>query len=220
MNEDFAKKAEEWNRKGTTTIGIISSDGVVFAADKRATMGYFIANKDVPKIFQIDDTLAVTVAGSVGDAQTLVRLMKAEAQLYKVRNGKNMSVNAAMTLLSNLMNQYKFFPFFVQLLIGGFDDRPRIYNVDPIGGATEEKFVSTGSGSPMAYGVLEDAFKEDRPIKENLRLALRALSSALKRDCGSGDGIDLVTITKAEFKRYTKDEIKRLMESKEKERAE
>ncbi len=215
MTEDLAKKAEDLGRKGTTTIGLICSDGVVFAADKRATMGYFIANKDTQKIFQIDDQLAVTVAGSVGDAQTLVRLMKAETQLYKVRNGKTMSVNAAMTLVSNLMNQYKFFPFYVQLLIGGFDDKPRVYNIDPIGGATEEKFVSTGSGSPMAYGVLEDAFKDDRPIKENLRLAIRALSSALKRDCGSGDGIDLVTITKTEFKRYSKDEIKKLVESKE-----
>ena len=207
--------SEDLGRKGTTTIGLICSDGVVFAADKRATMGYFIANKETQKIFQIDDLLAVTVAGSVGDAQTLVRLMKAEAQLYKVRNGKRISVTAVCTLVSNLMNQYKVFPFLVQLLIGGVDDKPRIFNIDPIGGATEEKFVSTGSGSPMAYGVLEDAYKDDRPIKDNLRLALRALASALKRDCGTGDGIDLVAITRTDFKRYTKDEVKKLTETKE-----
>lgn len=200
--------------KGTTTVGLVCNDGVILAADKRATMGYFIANREVDKIFQIDDTLAVTVAGSVGDAQTLVRYMKYEAQLYKMNYGKPMSVGAATTLLSNILFQYKFFPFLVQILVAGFDDKPRIFNLDPIGGVTEERFVSTGSGSPVAYGLLEDAFEENRPIKDNLRLALRALSAAMKRDVGTGDGIDLVSIGPEEFKRYDRETIKKLLESK------
>jgi len=200
--------------KGTTTVGLVCSDGVLLAADKRATMGYFIANREVEKIFQIDDMLALTVAGSVGDAQTLVRYMKYEAQLYKMNYGKPMSVSAATTLLSNILAQYKFAPFYVQILVGGFDDKPRIFNLDPVGGVTEEKFVSTGSGSPVAYGLLEDAFRDDKSIKDNLKIALRALSAAMKRDVGTGDGIDLVSITPEEFKRYDKDTIKKLLEIK------
>ncbi|QLJ52942.1 MAG: Proteasome subunit beta, archaeal [Candidatus Fermentimicrarchaeum limneticum] len=200
--------------KGTTTVGLVCSDGVLLAADKRATMGYFIANREVEKIFQIDDVLALTVAGSVGDAQTLVRYMKYEAQLYKMNYGKPMSVSAATTLLSNILAQYKFAPFYVQILVGGFDGKPRIFNLDPVGGVTEEKFVSTGSGSPVAYGLLEDAFRDDKSIKDNLKIALRALSAAMKRDVGTGDGIDLVSITPEEFKRYDKDTIKKLLETK------
>jgi len=200
--------------KGTTTVGLVCSDGIVLAADKRATMGYFVANREVEKIFQIDDTLGVTVAGSVGDAQTLVRYMKYEAQLYKLNYGKLMSVSAATTLLSNILAQYKFAPFYVQILVGGFDDKPRIFNLDPVGGVTEEKFVSTGSGSPVAYGLLEDAFKEDKAVKDNLKIALRALSAAMKRDVGTGDGIDLVSIGPGEFKRYDKETIKKLLETK------
>jgi len=200
--------------KGTTTIGLVCSDGVIFAADKRATMGYFIANRDVEKIFQIDDTLGVTVAGGVGDAQALVRYLKYEAQLYKMNYAKPMSVGAATTLLSNILSQYKFAPFLVQILVGGIDDEPRIFNLDPVGGVTAEKFVSTGSGSPVAYGLLEDSYKENGSIKDNLRVALKALSVAMKRDAGTGDGIDVVTISSGEFKRFDKDSIKKILETK------
>jgi proteasome beta subunit len=203
-------------KKGTTTVGLICSDGVVFAADKRASMGYFIANKDTQKVFQIDDKLVMTIAGMVADAQALVRLMKAEAQLYKLQNGKNISVQAATTLLANIMYQYKMFPFYVQLLMGGYDGKARIYNLDPLGGVTEEKFVSTGSGSPMVYGLLEEAFREERPIKENLRLALKCISVATKRDCASGDSVDLVSVHATHgFKQYSTEEIKKLTESKD-----
>ncbi len=203
--------------KGTTTVGLICSDGIVMAADKRATMNYFIANKDVQKIFEIDTHLGMTIAGAVGDAQALVRLLQAEAQLYKLDKGRPMPVKAATTLFANLLNQYKFAPFFVQLLVGGVDTAPRVYNLDPFGGVTEEKFVSTGSGSLTAYGYLEEAYKEERPIRENLRVAAKAISIAIRRDAGTGDAIDLVSIGKDGFRRYSKDEVKRLLEAKEKE---
>ena len=203
--------------KGTTTVGLICSDGVVMAADKRATMGYFIANKDTQKIFEIDTHMGMTVAGMVGDAQALVRLMQAEARLYKLDKGKPMPVKANATLLANILNNYKFMPFFVQLLVGGVDPKPRIYNLDAAGGVTEEKFVSTGSGSLTAYGYLEDAYRDDRPIRENLRIAAKAISIAIRRDAGTGDAIDLVSIGKDGFRRYPKEEIRKLIEAKEKE---
>lgn len=199
-------------RVGTTTVGLVCSDGVVLAADKRATMGYFIASKDVEKIFKVDDRLSMTVAGSVADAQTLVRWVKAEAKLYKLRERKRITVEAAGTLLSNVMFQYKMIPFYVQLLVAGVEREPRIICLDPLGGATEEKFVSTGSGSPIAYGLLEASYVKDKPVKENLRLAIKALTVAIKRDCASGENIDLVAITKAGFKRYKKEEVEKLME--------
>ena len=200
-------------KKGTTTVGLICSDGIVFAADKRASMGYFIAAKDVDKIHRIADNMALTIAGSVADAQTLVRVMQAEIKLYNMRSGGPMTINAATTLLSNIMFQYKMFPFYVQLLLGGVDTKPAIYSLDPLGGVTSENIVSTGSGSPMAYGLLEDQYVEGKPIKENVKLAVRAIATAMKRDAATGEFIDIVHIGRDEFKRYSKEEVRKILES-------
>lgn len=201
-------------KKGTTTVGLVCSDGIVFGADTRASMGYFIAAKDVQKIHQVDDHLAMTIAGSVADAQTLVRVMQAELRLFKMRKGHNLSVNAATSLLANIMYQYKYFPFYVQILIGGVDTNGKgsIYNLDPLGGVTGENVISTGSGSPMAYGLLEDQYVENRPIKENLKLAGRAIATAMKRDAATGEHVDLIHVNADGFKRYSRDEIKKILE--------
>lgn len=212
MQKVIELEGNQASKKGTTTVGLICSDGIVFAADRRASMGYFIAAKDVDKIHQIDDRLALTIAGSVADAQSLVRLMQAELKLYKMRNGEPMSLTAATTLLSNILFQYKMFPFYVQLLLGGVDKTPAIYSLDPIGGVTTENIVSTGSGSPMVYGLLEDQYREGKPIKENIKLALRGIATAMKRDAATGENIDLVHISKDGFKRYGRDEVKKLLQ--------
>lgn len=201
------------NMKGTTTVAMLCSDGILFGADKRATMGFFIANREVNKIFLVDERIGITMAGSVADAQKLGEIMKAEISLYKMKNEKEITVKAASSLLSNIMFQYKIFPFMVQILIGGVDadGKASIYNLDPIGGVTEEKCMSTGSGSPVALGLLEDRYVEGKQIKDNAELVVHAIQMAMKRDVGSGDGIELVAITKSGNKRYKKEEINSLM---------
>lgn len=187
--------------KGTTTIGIVFSDGVVLATEKRATMGYMIASKTAKKIYQITDSIGMTTAGGVGDAQQLARLMSVESNLYQMRRRTQMSVGASATLLSNYLNQNRYFPYYVQLLVGGIDETgPSVYSVDAMGGATrEDDFVATGSGSPMAFGVLEDRFKKNLSEKDAIELAVRALQSAMRRDAGSGGGYQLAVITKEKF---------------------
>jgi len=181
------------------------------ASDRRATMGYLIASKDIDKIYPVSDNIAMTIAGSVGDAQTLVRWMTAELKLYELKHEKPPSVEAAATLLSNILSQYKFFPFFVQLLIGGYDGRAKLYSVDMLGGITEENVTATGSGSPIAYGVLEEMYVEDREISANLAIAAKAVSAAMKRDAASGERVDLVVVTKEGFKRLGKDDVRKLV---------
>ncbi len=187
--------------KGTTTIGIVFSDGVVLATEKRATMGYMIASKNAKKIYQITNTIGMTTAGGVGDAQQLARLMSVESNLYQIRRRTNISVGASATLLSNYLNQNRYFPYYVQLLVGGVDDTgSSVYSVDAMGGVTrEDDFVATGSGSPMAFGVLEDRFKAGLSEKEATELAVRALKSAMRRDAGSGEGYQLAVITAEKF---------------------
>lgn len=197
--------------KGTTTIGLTCSDGIVFATDRRASMGYFIASKKAKKSFKINDFVGATIAGSVGDAGSLMRLMQAEAKIYELNNGKVMSGEAVATLLSNILHGNKMFPYLVQLLIGGYSKdgkKPaQVFSLDPIGGLSEEKMAATGSGSPMAYGVLEQEYSENKTVEENMPIALKALSSAMERDIATGNGIDLVTITREGFRRYSDEEI-------------
>jgi proteasome beta subunit len=210
---DSAKHTNEARQTGTTTVGLICKDGVVLASDRRATMGYLIASKDIDKIYPVSERVAMTIAGSVGDAQTLVRWMTAELKLYELKHEKPATVEAAATLLGNILSQYKFFPFFVQLLIGGIDEKPRLFSVDMLGGITEENMTSTGSGSPIAYGVLEEMYVEDREISANMSVAAKAVSAAMKRDAASGERIDLVVVTKYGFKRMNKDDVKKIISS-------
>ncbi|MGB7531394.1 MAG: archaeal proteasome endopeptidase complex subunit beta [Halobacteriota archaeon] len=189
-------------KKGTTTVGLICRDSVVLASEKRATMGSFIASKAARKIYQVDDRMGLTTAGIVGDAQTLVRLISVEARLYKTRRQEPMTVKAMTTLLSNVLNGQRMFPYIVQLLVGGIDRKgAHIYSVDPFGGNTDEREIAaTGSGSPIAYGVLEDKYSKDMPLEEGIALATQALRSAMKRDSASGEAIEIVTITKDMYK--------------------
>lgn len=187
--------------KGTTTVGLVFHDGIVLATEKRATMGNLIASKKAKKVYKIADRIGMTTAGGVGDAQQLARLMQVECNLYKVRHGKTISVVAAATLLSNYLQQNRYYPYYVQLLVGGVDrNGPSVYSVDAMGGASkEDDIVSTGSGSPMAYGVLEDRFKPDMSEEEAATLAIRALKSAMRRDSASGEDISVVVITKDKY---------------------
>ncbi|MBI4394258.1 MAG: archaeal proteasome endopeptidase complex subunit beta [Euryarchaeota archaeon] len=181
---------------GTSTIGIVCKNGVVMATDMRATSGHMISHKTTQKLFKISDKLGLTVAGLVGDAQVLARWLQAEVELYQVKRGNDISVKAASTLMANILNGRKFYPFWVQLLIGGVDkDGGWMYSLDAAGGNIPDKYVSTGSGSPFIYGVLEDHYKDDMTTEEGIDLAIRGLNASMRRDSASGDGILLCVIT-------------------------
>ena len=187
--------SEKELKKGTTTVGLVCQDGVVLATEMRATMGHLIAHKNTQKLFRINDHLGMTVAGLVGDAQMLARWLSAEVQLFELKRKRPMAVQAASTLMANIMNGRRYMPFWVQLLIGGVDDAGgHVYSLDAAGGSIPDTFTTTGSGSPFVYGDLEDHFHEGLSAAEGRELAIRALTVAMKRDSASGDGISLCTI--------------------------
>jgi len=211
LKEELSKFVEV-RKTGTTTMGIICKDGAILAAESKSTMGYLIASKESEKILPLEDHIAMTIAGASGDAESLARYMKAELKLFSIENQRKISVKGAATLLANILQGSKFYPYYVQLIIAGYDSSgARIFTLDPLGSAEEEKkFFSTGSGSPMALGVLEDAYKEGMTVDEASKLAMRAIKSAIERDIGSGGkAMDIAVITKDGVKitRYDLDKL-------------
>ena len=199
--------------KGTTTIGVVCKNGVILSSDTRVTMGYFVAHKRGKKIHKIDDHLAMTIAGTVADAQWTVDILKVNAQLYKLTNHRKMPVSAAARLIANLLFSSRYYPLLTQVLIGGVDDAgPHVYSLDPLGSLTEEKCVATGSGSPIAYGVLEDQYREDATVEELLPIVVRAVHSAMKRDAASGDSFDVAIINESGFRELSDEEKKKILE--------
>jgi proteasome beta subunit len=189
--------------KGTTTVGVVCLDGVILGTDTRATMGNFIASKNAKKVYQITDNLAMTIAGGVAVAQRVVEILKINATLYELEKNRPMPVASASRLVQTLLfsNREVGTPLPLQALIGGYDDTgPHIYNLDPYGSLTEEKMVSTGSGSPYAYGVLEAQFVEDKTVDEMLIVVVKAVDSAMKRDVASGDSFDVAVIKESGFR--------------------
>jgi proteasome beta subunit len=193
--------------KGTTTIGVVCRDGVILASDTRVTMGYFVAHHKGKKIYQIDEHLAMTIAGNVADAQKAVDILKANAQLYRLNYERLMPVNTAARVLANLLFSTRYAPLVTQMLVGGVDNTgPHVYAIDPFGSITEEKCVSTGSGSPIAYGILEDKYNEDAKIQEFISIVVKAVKSAMKRDTASGDSFDVVVIDENGIKELNDEE--------------
>ncbi len=184
---------------GTTTVGLIAGDYVVLAADKRATAGTLIASRRVKKIVKITDYSAMTISGLVADAQNLADIVREESRYYALMTGVRLSVKGIATLLANILFSSKFFPYIVQLIVGGYDVKPRIYVLDLYGSITEEKYAATGSGSPVAYGVLEEMYRDDLTLDEAIDIARKAIRTAILRDSATGDGIDVVIIGKDKY---------------------
>jgi len=183
---------------GTTTVGVICDDGVVLATESQATMGYLVASHRAPKIHKITDHIAMTISGSVADAQQIIRIIKANVNLRRLELGRELSVRAVSQLTAILLFQNRLFPYITMLIVGGVDEEgPHIFTLDPLGSLLEEdKFAATGSGSVIAYGVLEDGYREKMSIEEAIELAKRAVKAARRRDIASGGKIQVAVITK------------------------
>jgi len=201
---------EERLKTGTTTVGLACKDCVILAAESKSTLGFMVSSKRAEKIHQIDDKIALTIAGGVGDAQAIIRLLRAEINLYKLTRNAEFTVKAVTTLLANVLQSSRFYPYMMMPIIGGIDKYgEHVFSVDPVGGIEKDRYISTGSGSPMAYGVLENDFKDGLTKEEGTRLAVRAVRAARERDVFSGgEDITVVTIDNSGVNFVDKEKIK------------
>jgi proteasome beta subunit len=183
---------------GATTIGVVFKDGVILASEKRVTYGYFIMSRGGKKVFKVTDCIGVACAGLVGDMQILAREMEAQTNLYSMDVGRSISVRSASKLLANVLFNRRYSPLFTQTIVGGVDDDgASIYILDVLGSLIPDKYAVVGSGTEIAMGVVEEGYKEDLTEEEAKNLVKRAVKSAISRDSMSGDGLDMLIITKA-----------------------
>ncbi len=206
---------EQGIKSGTTTTGLICRDGVVLAAERKATMGYMVASKEDLKIVKIAPHIGMTQAGMVGDLQALGRYLKAETKLYELKNKKRIKVKSAASLMANILysGRWSFFPYMIQVILAGYDEEgSHLFVLHPDGSKLEEKkFFSTGSGSPFAFGVLENDYKEGLTVEEGMKVALKAIKAAVERDIASGGkGINLAVINEKGFRLLEDSEVEEL----------
>lgn len=201
-------------RTGTTTIGLVCRDGVIMATDTRVTMGSYIAHKRGRKLYQIDRHVAMTIAGIAGYGQSIVELLRVNAKLYFARMGRLIPVESVAKLASNILFSQRPYVLLVEALIGGYDDEgAKLFVIDPFGSMTREVCIATGSGSPIALGILESEFKEGLSVKEALPIVVKAIVSAMRRDSASGDSFDIAVIDAGGYRELTDEEKRFLLES-------
>jgi proteasome beta subunit len=181
---------------GATAVGISFANGVTLAAEKRVSYGNFVINKQTRKIFTVTDSVGAACAGMIADMQVLVRQVEALAKIRKLETRRNVATNSIAKLMSVIMFERRFFPLLTQVIVGGVDTKSQIYTLDPLGSLLPDEYAAVGTGAEMALGVLDSEYKSSITAEQSKDLALKAIRSSIQRDSASGDGIDLLVITK------------------------
>jgi len=212
MNEEINKFILKSN---TSLVGIVCKDGVVIGADRRVTSGNLVIDKSYRKILEINDYIIAAFTGGVADAQLTKKMLAAELRLKELSTKTRPTIKEAAHLLSLIT--YKsirtptMLPNIVGTLIAGVDENGEIelYTVEPAGGVykVKEYDANFSSGMPYILGLLERQYKKELSVKEGIELAKEALKSSTQRDVGSGNGIDVFTITKDGIKHVVSEGI-------------
>jgi len=182
---------------GATTVGVVFTDGIVLASEKRVSYGSFVVSRVGKKVFKITERIGAACAGLVSDMQILVHEVEAYANLFRLDSGRPIPVRSAAKVMSNILFGRRLFPLITQTIVGGIDEEgPSLYVLDVLGSVIPDKYAAVGSGAEIAVGVLEEGYKDGVSMQEAKDLVVRAVKSAVSRDAMSGDGIDFLTITK------------------------
>jgi len=196
-----------------TVVGIRCEDGVVLASDSRGTAGYHVLSKRVQKVFKLEEKMGAAVAGGTGDVQSLIGLLRAEINLYRLKEGRPITTKSLAQMASNLLHGRRNFPYMAEGMISGIDNgAPLLYFFDPVGGKLEErKFAAGGTGATVAYGILEGEYSDGMDSKEGAKLAAKAIHTAIERDAATGEQTVVAVVDKKGYRELSEDEVKKLL---------
>lgn len=180
---------------GATAVGISYDHGVVLASEKRVSYGNFVINKNTKKTFPVTDHVGAACAGMIADMQILIRQVEALAKIRKLETRRNVAPNSIAKMMSVIMFERRFFPLLTQVIVGGIDEKPQIYTLDPLGSVLPDDYAAVGTGAEMALGVIDSEYKPEMSEQNAKDLAVKAIKSSIQRDSASGDGIDILFVT-------------------------
>ena len=180
---------------GATAVGISFDNGVVLASEKRVSYGNFVVNKNTKKTFPVTDKVGAACAGMIADMQILVRQVGALAKIRKLETRRNVPPNSIAKMMSVIMFERRFFPLLTQVIVGGIDNKPQIYTLDPLGSVLPDEYAAVGSGAEMALGVMDGEFRANMSEQSAKELAVKAIKSSIQRDSARGAGIDVLSMT-------------------------
>jgi proteasome beta subunit len=181
---------------GATVVGNSYNNGVILAAEKRVSFGNFVVNKNIKKTFSVTDQVGAACAGMVADMQILVRQVEALSKIRRLETRRSVPPNSVAKLMSVIMFERRYFPLLTQVIVGGIDAKPEIYTLDPLGSVLPDDYAAVGTGAELALGIMDAEYKPDMSEEKAKELAVRAIKSAIQRDAASGDGIDVLFVTK------------------------
>jgi len=155
----------------------------------------------------VDDYLAATISGGVADAQALLDIMGVQARLHRINRGYPIPVKAATSIASTILFSNRFNPLVVQLILAGVDKSgPSLYQLDPLGGSSQERYIATGSGSPVALGYLEAAVKDSVSVAEAIPLSIKAINVAMQRNTATGNDFDVAIVDGSGYRELSEKE--------------
>jgi len=182
---------------GATAVGITFKDGIILGADKRISYGHYVISRTGKKVFKISDIVGAACAGMVVDMQVLIREISALVKIRELELRRPVPPNSVAKLMSVLLFGRRYYPLITQVILGGVDGRPSIYVLDPLGSVIPDEYSCIGSGAEIAIGVIETNYLHDMSEESAKELVVKSIKSAAQRDSASGDGVDLLVITKA-----------------------
>lgn len=179
---------------GATAVGISFNNGVLLASERRVSFGNFVVNKNTKKTFVLTENVGAACAGMVADMNVLARQVAALSKIRKFEIRRDLPTNSVAKLMSVIMFERRYFPLLTQVVVGGYDTKPQIYTLDPLGSLLPDEYAAVGSGAEMALGVLDAQYNSKMNEEDARNLAIKSIKSSIQRDASSGDGIDILII--------------------------
>jgi len=181
---------------GATVVGITYKDGVILGAEKRISYGTYVVSRTGKKVFKISDYVGAACAGMVADMQVLIGEISSNVKIRELELRRPVPPNSVAKFMSVLLFEKRFTPFLTQVVIGGIDGQPSIFVLDPLGSVIPDEYASVGTGAEVAIGVIESGYTKGLSEKDAKDLAVISIKSAIQRDATSGDGVDLLIISR------------------------
>lgn len=212
MNEDIKNAITKSN---TSLVGIVCKDGVVMGGDRRSTAGTIVMSKNSRKVEKVNDYLLVSGTGGAADIDLSIKIIAAELKLQELKTKSRPTVKEAANMVGMLLYRSirnpSMIPHIVGMLVAGYneDGTTELYTVEPAGGVYKIKDYDANfsSGMPYIIGFLERTWRPDLTVEEGVQLAVEALKASTQRDVGSGNGIDVFTVTRDGLKQAVSQEI-------------